>query len=192
MRRRRAAVWKGAGVARATWQRIRDSSSTLSADAVRAMEALPWFAALPPAGRSQVGLVLHASLDLFAEWLRKPSTAVPAGPEVFGAAPRELARSVNLKQTVQLIRVAVGVVEAAVPKLAATGDEQVLREAVLRYSREIAFAAADVYAAAAEARGCRAQQRGCCATTRPASVTATDSKSATTSTRRPTAVGCTE
>jgi hypothetical protein len=60
---------------------------------------------------------------------------------------------VNLKQTVQLIRVAVEVVERAVPRLAAPGDEPLLREAVLRYSREIAFAAADVYAAAAEARG---------------------------------------
>ncbi len=39
------------------------------------------------------------------------------------------------------------------PDLAAPGDEQRLREAVLRYSREIAFAAAQVYAQAAEARG---------------------------------------
>jgi DNA-binding PucR family transcriptional regulator len=37
--------------------------------------------------------------------------------------------------------------------LAAPGEEQGLREAVLRYSREIAFAAAQVYAEAAEARG---------------------------------------
>ena len=53
----------------------------------------------------------------------------------------------------QLIRIAVEVVEVAVPTLAAPGEEELLREAVLRYSRELAFAAADVYAAAAEARG---------------------------------------
>ena len=140
-------------MALATWQRVQRASSPLSSTAVRAMEELSWFAALPAAERSYVGLVLHAGLDAFAEWLRSPEQPLPVGPEVFSAAPRELARAVNLKQTVQLIRVAVDIVEQAVPRLAAPGDEERLREAVLRYSREIAFAAADVYAAAAEARG---------------------------------------
>lgn len=117
------------------------------------MEDLPWFGALPAEQRSYVGLVLQAGLSTFAQWLRTPGQPLPVGPEVFAAAPRELARAVNLKQTVQLIRIAVGVVEEAVPSLAAPGDEEVLAEAVLRYSRELAFAAADVYAAAAEARG---------------------------------------
>jgi len=117
------------------------------------MEELPWFGALPPEQRSYVGLVLQAGLSAFAQWLRTPGQPLPVGPEVFAAAPRELARSVNLKQTVQLIRIAVGVVEEAVPSLAAPGDEAALAEAVLRYSRELAFAAADVYASAAESRG---------------------------------------
>lgn len=117
------------------------------------MEELPWFAALAPEQRSYVGLVLQAGLSTFAQWLRYPDQPLPVGPEVFAAAPRELARAVNLKQTVQLIRVAVGVVEDELPSLAAPGDEAVLREGVLRYSRELAFAAADVYASAAEARG---------------------------------------
>ena len=67
---------------------------------------------------------------------------------MFGAAPRELLRSVSLQQTLQLIRVTVEVVEERVKD----ADES-LREAILLYSREIAFAAADVYARAAEARG---------------------------------------
>ena len=54
----------------------------------------------------------------------------------------------SLQQTLQLIRVTVEVVEDRVKD----GDEP-LREAILLYSREIAFAAADVYARAAEARG---------------------------------------
>jgi DNA-binding PucR family transcriptional regulator len=140
-------------VGQATWQRVQRSSSALSSKCVRAMEELPWFGALPPEQRSYVGLVLQAGLSTFAQWLRYPNQPLPVGPEVFAAAPRDLARVVNLKQTVQLIRVAVGVVEQEVPALAAPGDEAVLREAVLRYSRELAFAAADVYAAAAEARG---------------------------------------
>lgn len=140
-------------MAQVTWQRVRNSSSPLSADAVRSMERLPWFAALPAEQRSYVGLVVHKGLELFAQWLRRPDSPMPVGPEVFAAAPRELARHINLKQTVQLIRVAVAIVEQAVPELAAPGDEGALREAVLRYSRELAFGTADVYAAAAEARG---------------------------------------
>ena len=140
-------------MAQATWQRVQKAASPLSTSAVRAMEELPWFAALPAEQRSYVGLVVHAGIGGFAQWLRRPDQPLPVGPEVFAAAPRELARAVNLKQTVQLIRMAVEIVEQAVPSLAAPGDEELLREAVLRYSREIAFAAADVYAAAAESRG---------------------------------------
>ena len=64
------------------------------------------------------------------------------------AAPRELLRSVSLTQTLQLIKVTVEVVEDRM-----RGRDPSLREAILLYSREIAFAAADVYARAAEARG---------------------------------------
>ena len=140
-------------MAQATWQRVVRAASPLSTSAVREMESLPWFAALPAEQRSYVGLVVHAGISGFAQWLRRPGQPLPVGPEVFAAAPRELARAVNLKQTVQLIRIAVEVVEVAVAEMAAPGDEVLLREAVLRYSRELAFAAADVYAAAAEARG---------------------------------------
>jgi hypothetical protein len=50
------------------------------------------------------------------------------------------------------VRVVIAVVEEQIEAIA-PGDEAVMREAVLRYSREIAFAAAQVYAQAAEARG---------------------------------------
>jgi hypothetical protein len=68
---------------------------------------------------------------------------------VFGAAPRELLRSVSLQQTLQLIRATVEVVEERM----SGGSDGALRESILLYSRDIAFAAADVYARAAEARG---------------------------------------
>ena len=54
----------------------------------------------------------------------------------------------SLQQTLQLIRVVVEVVERRV-----MSEDQSMREAILKYSREIAFAAADVYARAAESRG---------------------------------------
>ena len=117
------------------------------------MDALPWFVALPAAQRADVGLVVQAGIAAFTTWLRDADAAPAPAPDVFGVAPRDLTRAVSLKQTVQLIRVVVGVLEEHVPTLAAAGGEAELREAVLRYSREVAFAAAEIYAAAAEARG---------------------------------------
>jgi hypothetical protein len=136
-----------------TWQRVRRAQSRLSTEAVQQMDALPWFSSLAPAQRADVGLVVQAGISAFTTWLRDASVAPSPAPEIFGVAPRELARAVNLKQTVQLIRVVVAVLDEHVPDLAEPGHEGELREAVLRYSREIAFAAAEVYAAAAEARG---------------------------------------
>ncbi|MEI2825310.1 MAG: helix-turn-helix domain-containing protein [Dermatophilaceae bacterium] len=73
--------------------------------------------------------------------------------DVFGTAPRELTASITLSQTLDLIRATVGVVEDEVDAMGSAAEAQVLREAVLRYSREIAFSAAEVYAQAAESRG---------------------------------------
>jgi hypothetical protein len=140
-------------VATPTWQRVQRATGRLSTQSVQRMEELPWFAAMPPQERADVGLVVEAGLGTFVAWLRDPASAPGPGAEVFAVAPRELARVVSLKQTVQLIRVVVGVFEEQVPRLAAPGDEAQLAEQVLRYSREIAFAAAEVYASAAEARG---------------------------------------
>ncbi len=67
--------------------------------------------------------------------------------------PTELTRSISLQKALQLIRIVVEVVEDQVPVIAPESDQPSLREAVLRYSREVAFAAADVYARAAESRG---------------------------------------
>ena len=136
-----------------TWKRVDRATARLTTQAVQRMAELPWFEAMPPQQRADVGLVVQSGLHAFIAWLREArATPVPA-PEVFAVAPRELARSVTLKQTVQLIRVVVGVLEEQVPALAVAGERSALAEQVLRYSREIAFAAAEVYAAAAEARG---------------------------------------
>jgi hypothetical protein len=63
-----------------------------------------------------------------------------------------MARSVTLQQTVELVRTAIVVAEENLPLLAGA-DESLVREELLRFSREIAFAAAGVYARAAENRG---------------------------------------
>jgi DNA-binding PucR family transcriptional regulator len=127
----------------------------LGTAAVASMERrLPWFRAMTAENRSWIGLVAQAGIAAFVDWIKHPERGRPAvAGEVFGTAPRELARAVTLQQAVDLVRVTIDVVEAQVDQLAVPGGEAELREAVLRYTREIAFAAAQVYARTAEARG---------------------------------------
>jgi sugar diacid utilization regulator len=103
--------------------------------------------------RSQVGLLVQAGIRGLASWIRDPSAGSTISADVFAVAPQELTRVISLEQTVQLVRVAVEVVEESVEEFATPAMIPWAREAVLRYSREIAFAAAGVYARAAEQRG---------------------------------------
>jgi PucR C-terminal helix-turn-helix domain/GGDEF-like domain len=128
---------------------LRAISGELATATIRRLdETLPWYGDMPPGRRSAVGLVAQAGITSFISWFDDPKSTPWIAADVFGAAPRELLRSVTLQQTLQLIRVTVEVVEERVKD----SDED-LREAILLYSREIAFAAADVYARAAEQRG---------------------------------------
>lgn len=128
---------------------LRTLSGELSTATLKRLEeTLPWYRDMPPGRRSAVGLVAQAGITSFISWYDDPKSIPWIAADVFGAAPRELLRSVSLQQTLQLIRVTVEVVEQRVKD-----SEESLREAILLYSREIAFAAADVYARAAEARG---------------------------------------
>lgn len=140
-------------VSRAQWQRVARASGQLSTLAVQRMEALPWFTALPAERRAEVGLVVQAGLAQFVEWLRGGRGPGSYAPDVFGAAPREMTRTITLQQTVALIRVVVATVEHEVPSLVAAEAQPAIEAQILRYTREIAFAAAEVYAAAAEAYG---------------------------------------
>src|SRR2546429_6469797 len=139
----------------ATLRRIERAGGGLAtASVARMAEVLPWFRELPADKRAWVMLVAQAGVRSLVEWLRDAgSSSQEVSDEVFDAAPRALARSLSLQQTVQLIKVTIDVVEEQVPHLAAPGEEVALREAVLKFSREVAFAAARVYARAAESRG---------------------------------------
>jgi len=112
-----------------------------------------WYRALSAENRSWVGLVAQAGIRSFLDWFTRGPTPIRVTADVFGTAPRELTRSISLAQTLDLVRTVVDVAEREVTALAAPGDEAPAREAVLRYSREVAFAAAEVYAHAAETRG---------------------------------------
>ena len=124
------------------------SGDMSSATLARLERELPWYKDMPPSRRSAVGMVAQAGITSFISWYDSPEATPWIASDVFGVAPRELLRSVSLQQTLQLIKVTVEVVEDYLHD-----SPHELREGILHYSREIAFAAADVYARAAEARG---------------------------------------
>ncbi|MBC7517886.1 MAG: helix-turn-helix domain-containing protein [Microbacteriaceae bacterium] len=127
---------------------LKTISGELATATLKRLEELSWYGDMPPGRRSAVGLVAQAGITSFIHWFDDPGSTPWIAADVFGAAPRELLRSVSLTQTLQLIKVTVDVVEERLK-----GRDESLREPILLYSREIAFAAADVYARAAEARG---------------------------------------
>ncbi|MDT4910316.1 MAG: hypothetical protein QOI69_3557 [Pseudonocardiales bacterium] len=116
-------------------------------------EELAWFRELPADQRSWVTLVAQAGVQSYVDWLRSPDDVLRLTGEVFAAAPQAMARSVTLQQTVELVRLTIEVAEQNLPSLAGAAEADVVLEELLRFSREIAFAAARVYAMAAEARG---------------------------------------
>jgi hypothetical protein len=140
----------------ATLPRIERAAGSLATASVARMdETLPWFRELPADQRSWVMLVAQAGVQSLVTWLREggSSGGHEISDDIFDAAPQALARSITLQQTVALIEVTIEVTEEHVPHLAAPGEQAALQEAVLRFSREVAFAAARVYARAAESRG---------------------------------------
>lgn len=138
----------------ATRERVEREAGMLSSAALRRMEeSHDWYRDLPAENRSWVGLVAQSGIAAFVRWFRSPDDAPAVSADVFGTAPRELARSISLKQTLDLMRTIIAVVEEYVVSLAAPPERPAVLEAVLRYSREMAFEAAKVYANAAEVRG---------------------------------------
>lgn len=124
-------------------------SGELNSETLKKLDAtLAWYREMPAARRASVGVVAQSGISSFLAWYDNPKSQPWVAADVFGVAPRELLRSISLQQTLQLIRVVVQVVEERVVR-----EDPDMREAVLLYSREIAFSAADVYARAAEARG---------------------------------------
>jgi hypothetical protein len=138
-------------------RRLEQSVGTLTNAAIAKMnDDLPWFRALTAEDRSWIGLIAGAGISSFVDWFREPDRhrSGPTVPvDVFGTAPRELTGVVTLQQTVEMVRTTIGVVEAHVEEVVSAEDAPRVREAVMLYSREIAFAAAEVYARAAEQRG---------------------------------------
>lgn len=138
-------------------RRLQASIGTLNTAALARMERdMPWFRQLSAEDRSWIGMIVQAGINAFVEWFRAPAGRSPVTAEVFGAAPRALTGVVSLHQTVEMVRLTIEVVEENVGTAVGADDDEAartVREAVVRYAREVAFATAEVYARAAEMRG---------------------------------------
>jgi DNA-binding PucR family transcriptional regulator len=136
-------------------RRLKQYSGRLATQAVGFMQdRLPFFAGLEASQRASVQLVVQTAVVNFVEWMRNPQSNVSYTQQAFEVVPQDLTRRIALRQTVEMVRTTMEFFEEAVPLLARS-DEQVtaLTAGILRYSRDLAFAAASAYADAAEARG---------------------------------------
>jgi len=124
------------------------------ASLARMEREMPWFGELTAEQRAWIGMILQAGYNSFISWYR--SAQAPPPPlttEVFGNAPRSFAGVITLQQTVAMVRLSIEVAEVELARAVAPEHAAEVRESVLRYGRELAFATADVYAHAAEMRG---------------------------------------
>lgn len=136
-------------------RRVKQYSGRLATEAVHSMQdQLPYFADLDAAQRASVQLVVQTAVVNFVEWIQDPEGNVKFTVQAFQVVPQDLARRITLLQTVEMVRVAMEFFEKWLPLLARNDAQlRALTESVLRYGREIGFAAASIYASAAESRG---------------------------------------
>lgn len=147
-------AWMPAPRARAAMvKRLSAAAAEMTTAALADMAARhPWFNELGANHRASITLVLRAGVDGFVSWFAGDDDTASQG-SIFAAAPRSLQRAISLHQTVDLIRSTIETVEEQIAQLMPRNDRAVLETAVLHYSREVAFDAAEVYARAAEERG---------------------------------------
>jgi DNA-binding PucR family transcriptional regulator len=136
-------------------RRLKQYSGRLATEAVHAMEErLPFFADLEASQRASVQLVVQTAVVNFVEWMRDPQSNVGYTAQAFEVVPQDLRRRIALRQSVEMVRITMEFFEEVVPRLARSEEQLTAMTAgILRYSRDLAFAAASAYADQAEARG---------------------------------------
>lgn len=120
-------------------------AGALSAQAIaRAQRTMPWLREMPARRLALMERVTRAGIVSFQAYFRDPGSADPM--TMFSVAPRELVRSVTLQQTLQLMRVTSSIIEEHVRTPAE-------REASVVFSRQLAFAAAELYGRSGDGSG---------------------------------------
>lgn len=125
--------------------------TTRTVEAIQARHS--WFTRLGAEERSWITIVARAGIDNFIAWFADADKADVNPGSLFSAAPRALTRKVSLHQTVDLVRTTVDVVGEQINNLVPEQEHRALELAIVYFSRDVAFAAAELYAKAAELRG---------------------------------------
>ena len=137
-------------------RRLQGELGELTTNVTQRMDdVLPWFTALSARDRSSVSALAHLGVRTFVDWFEHGVDSATIMDRIFTSAPRELADTLSLEQTVELVRTTIAVVEESIANIAGDNSlrQATLRESLLRYSSEVAFAAANSYAQFAETRG---------------------------------------
>src|SRR3954449_10769101 len=129
-------------------RRLERAVGSLTTATVTRMERdMPWFRELSAEDRSWIGLIVQSGIQAFVSWYAEPDgSSSPVSAEVFGAAPRALTGVVSLHQTVEMVRLTIEVVEENIAEAVGDADAPSVRDSIVRYAREVAFATAEVYA----------------------------------------------
>ncbi len=139
---------------RAITKRLAEHTSAMTTATLAEMNTRhSWFRQLSADERSWISIVARSGIDGFVTWFADDQAEPYSPTDVFGAAPASMTRKISLRQTVDLVRTTIDVVEEQITTTMPRADRQVLSNAIVHYSREVAFAAAEVYARAAERRG---------------------------------------
>jgi len=134
--------------------RLRAKSGTIATAIVQAIgEAHPWYSDLDADSRSWISMIVSAAVDNFATWFDDDTNEDVTPASIFAVAPRSMTRQLTLGQTVDLVRTSITAIERQIDELMPKPDRGPLQTSLLYYSRQAAFAAAEVYAWAAESRG---------------------------------------
>ncbi|MCL2316844.1 MAG: helix-turn-helix domain-containing protein [Actinomycetia bacterium] len=134
-------------------RRLAAAAGSMTTAVTQAMDTrVPWFRDLGAEERSWITLVARAGIDSFAGWFGDDTDPAVDPLSIFQVAPRAMTRQISLQQTVDLVRTTVDVLEEQIGVLMPKSDRAPLASAIVQYSRDVAFAAAEVYAGAAESR----------------------------------------
>jgi len=135
-------------------KRLSAQSGAITTAVVQAINATyPWYTNLGADERSWITMIAGAGVTNFASWFDDDTDQSVNPAAIFNVAPRSMTRQLSLQQTVDLVRTSIAVIEQQIATLMPKADRGPLLTALLHYSRQAAFAAAEAYARAAESRG---------------------------------------
>lgn len=135
-------------------KRLSGHTGAITTAVVKAMnQSYPWYAQLGADERSWISMIANAGVKNFAGWFDDETNRDVDPTTIFNVAPRSMTRKLSLQQTVDLVRTSITVIEEQIDDLMPKADRAPLQTALLYYSRQAAFAAAEAYANAAESRG---------------------------------------